>query len=250
MCQGFLRFYKTHVSLYWTPVEAIFYKLCLSACHLRSLSIFLSSSPFTPCQPYLSSPSEVWVQIKSFSCFNFFFCVVSPPVMELICPGCPCLNAGMFVCVRANVCLGLSRLLTWTDCQRCQCARQQHVARPIDPYRGMCRVGIQSCIFEGNWSIEEVKLFVLASEKVTLNALASELLCKVFLGFWYFVRPYQTKFGIFRLNLKIAEISHWYRVSKRSLEMLVQVKSSEGNFNSNNVMWRSRQTKTIVWTTR
>lgn len=164
MHQGPFRLHKACVFLYWTPVETIFYKLRLSTCRLRSFFVFLSSSLFTPCLDPVcsSSPSELWIQIESSSCFTF------------LCPGCPCMSVGMFVCVWASVCICLCGLLMWMDCQRRQCAWQQHVARPIDPFRGMCSASIQSCMFEGNWRLEEVKLFMWASEKVALNALALE----------------------------------------------------------------------------
>lgn len=50
------------VLLYWTPVETIFYKLCLSACCLPS-SIFIPVSlPSLSLSVHLSPRSEVWIQ--------------------------------------------------------------------------------------------------------------------------------------------------------------------------------------------
>lgn len=155
MRQGPFRLHKAHVFLYWTPIETIFYKLCLSACRLRSLSIFLSSSPSTPClNPVCLLPARCEFKLSHPLVLIFLVFFLHPlSHCDRIFHGCPWLNVGMFVCLWATVCIGLCCLLTWTNCQRRQCARQQHVARPIDPFRGLCRAGIQSCMFEGNWNI-------------------------------------------------------------------------------------------------
>ena len=71
------RLNEIHVFLVWMPVGTIFYKLCLSGGRLLSLPVPPSSSPFhspsLSLSVYLSSSSEVWIQIESSSFLCFFF---------------------------------------------------------------------------------------------------------------------------------------------------------------------------------